>query len=102
MFCLWCFYADSKDLAKRIVSDKVLKNRAYKIALNPQYEEYQRQMANRVYKFFDKKTGGEATVISKVGTDVQKVLTQELHKPVIKILKKENCIQSLKVTCGQQ
>ena len=34
-------YADSKDLAKRTVSDKVLKNRADKIAPSPKYEGYQ-------------------------------------------------------------
>ena len=35
-------YADSKDLAKRTVSDKVSKDRAYDIALNPKYDRYQR------------------------------------------------------------
>ena len=34
-------YADSKDLAKRTLSDKVLKERAYEIALNPKYDGYQ-------------------------------------------------------------
>ena len=28
-------YSDSKDLAKRTVSDKILKDRAYEIAVNP-------------------------------------------------------------------
>ena len=28
-------YSDSKDLAKRTVSDKILKDRAYEIAINP-------------------------------------------------------------------
>ena len=32
-------YADSKDLAKRTVLDKVLKVRAYEIALTPKYDE---------------------------------------------------------------
>ena len=30
------------DLAKRTVSDKVLKNRAYEIVINPRYDGYQR------------------------------------------------------------
>ena len=34
-------YADSKGLAKRTLSDKVLKDRAYEIALNPKYDGYQ-------------------------------------------------------------
>ena len=28
-------YADSKDLAKKTISDKILKDRAYEIAINP-------------------------------------------------------------------
>ena len=32
----------SKDLARRTVSDKVLKDRTYEIALNPKYNGYQR------------------------------------------------------------
>ena len=35
-------YIYSKDLAKRTVSDKVSKDRAYDIALNPKYDRYQR------------------------------------------------------------
>ena len=41
-------YADSKDLAKMIVSDKLLKERAYEITLNPKCDEYQRGLASKV------------------------------------------------------
>ena len=41
-------YTDSKDLAKSTVSDKVLKDRAYEIALNPKYDEYQRGLVSMV------------------------------------------------------
>ena len=34
--------SDSKDLAKRTISGKILKDRAYAIARNCQYDEYQR------------------------------------------------------------
>ena len=44
-------YSDSKDLAKRTVSDKVLKDGAYKVVTNPKYDEYQRALANMVHKF---------------------------------------------------
>ena len=33
-------YSDSKDLAKRTISDKILKNRAYDIAMNCKYNGY--------------------------------------------------------------
>ena len=49
-------YEDFKDLAKRTVSDKVLKDKAFNIAKNPKYGGYQRGLASMVYKFFDKKT----------------------------------------------
>lgn len=44
-------YANSKDLAKITVSNQVLKNKAYKIALNLQYDECQIGLASIVCKF---------------------------------------------------
>ena len=58
-------YSDSKDLAKRTISQKILKYRAFKIARNRGYDGYQRALPNIVYKFFDKKTGSGAIVTSK-------------------------------------
>ena len=45
-------YGKSKDLVKRIQSDKVLRNKAFKIASNPKYDGYQRGLSSMVYKFF--------------------------------------------------
>ena len=45
----------SKDLAKRTQSDKVLRDKAFKIASDPKYDGYQRGLESMVYKFFDKK-----------------------------------------------
>ena len=50
-------YGKSKDLAKRTQSDKVLRDKAFKIASDPKYDVYQRWLASMVYKFFDKKSG---------------------------------------------
>ena len=50
-------YFDSKDLVKRAISDKILKDRVYKIARNPKHNGYQRGLASMVYNFFDEKTG---------------------------------------------
>ena len=47
-------YGDFKDLAKRTSADKVLRNKAFKIASDQQYDGYQRGLASMVYKFFDK------------------------------------------------
>ena len=45
-------YSDSKDLTKRIQSDKVLKDKAFAIASNPKYGGYQRGLASMVYTIF--------------------------------------------------
>ena len=47
-------YGESKDLAKRTQSDKVLRDKIFKIASNPKYDGYQRGLASMAYKFFDK------------------------------------------------
>ena len=48
-------YDISKDLAKRTQSDKVLRDKAFKIASDPKYDGYQKGLASMVLKFFDKK-----------------------------------------------
>ena len=50
------WYGKSKDLVKRTQSDKVLRDKAFKIASDPKYDGYQRGLASMVYKFFDKKS----------------------------------------------
>ena len=73
-------YSDNKDLAKRIISDKILKDRAYEIAKNCNYDGYERAVVSMVYNFFDKKTGS--------GISVNEQRAEELHKPIIKKIKK--------------
>ena len=48
-------YSDSKDLAKRTISNKILKDRAYEIARNCRYNGHQKALASMVYMFFDNK-----------------------------------------------
>ena len=80
-------YGDFKYLAKRITSDKVLKNKAFSIAKNPQYDGYQRGLASMVYKFFDKKSSGSGI---KNEIEQNEQLAEELHEPIIKKLKNNN------------
>ena len=47
-------YGDFKDLAKRTASDKVLRDKAFKIAKNPKYDGYQRGLVSMVYNFLIK------------------------------------------------
>ena len=48
-------YGESKDLARRTQSDKVLRDKAFKIASNSKYYGYQRALVSLVYKIFDKR-----------------------------------------------
>ena len=51
-------YGKSKDLAKRTQSDKILRDKAFKIASDPKYDGYLRGLASMVHKFFDKNSSG--------------------------------------------
>ena len=48
-------YGVSKDLDRRTASDRILRDKAFNIAKNPKYSEYQRGLASMAYKFFDKR-----------------------------------------------
>ena len=76
-------YCESKNLAKRTISDKILKDRAYEIAKNCGYDGYERALASMVYKSFDKTTGSGVIATSKAGVSVNGKLAEELDKPVI-------------------
>ena len=45
-------YGKTKDLAKRTHSEKVLRDKAFKIASDLKYNGFQRGLASMVYKFF--------------------------------------------------
>ena len=85
-------YGDFKDLAKRTASDKVLKDKAFNIAKDPNYDGYERGLAPMVYKFFDKKTAGSG--ISSIPQNEQ--LAEELHKPIIEKFTKRKLYSTFK------
>ena len=77
-------YGKTKDLVKRTQSDKVLEDKAFNIASNPNYDVYQGGLASMIYKFFDKKSKGSGIVTNKPNYQ----LANELHKPIIRKCKK--------------
>ena len=81
-------YNKFKDLDERTQSDIFLKNKAFKIAINPKYNGYERGLASMVYKFFDKKSKGS-------GLKNQQ-LADKLHKPIIRKCKKRKVYSSFK------
>ena len=46
-------YGKSTDLRKRTQSDKVLRDKAFKIPSDPKYDVYQKALTSMVYKIFD-------------------------------------------------
>ena len=80
-------YGYFKDLKRRIVSDKVLRDKAFNIAKNPKYDGYQRGIASMVYEFFDKKSTGSGISIP---LEFNQQLAKELQK-TSSFLKK-NCL----------
>ena len=85
-------YADNKDLINRTRADKVLRDKAYNITSNPEYDSYQRGLTSMVYKFFDKKTKGSGTVEPNESLK----LADELHKPIIRKFNKRKVYSSFK------
>ena len=93
-------YGDFKDLSKRTASDKVLRDKAFKIASDQKYDGYQRGLASMVYKFFDKKSEGSSchssstsyhplSSASQLANNKENIqLADELHKPIIRKFKK--------------
>ena len=95
-----CLYSDSKDLTKRAVADKILKNKAFDIVKDPKYDGYQRGLASMVYKYFDSKVaspdkksvGSGAKRVNTKITPQNEQLAEELHKLIIRKLKKKKSI----------
>ena len=85
-------YGDFKDLPKRTAADKVLRDKAFKIAGDQKYHGYQRGLASMVYKFFDKKSQGKG--LANNNKNVQ--LANELHKLIIKKFNKRKVYSSFK------
>ena len=95
-------HADHKDLINRTKSDKVLRNKAYDIASNPEYDGYQRGLASMVYKFFDKKSTGDG--FKKLKNTIKpssSILADELINLLLENLIKEKYIHNLKIIYGE-
>ena len=93
-------YADHEDLINRTESDKVLRDKAYDIAINPEYDGYQRGLAIMVYKFFDEKSTAGPSSLERMGSgiarDSSSILANELHKPIIKKFDKRKIYSQFK------
>ena len=96
-----CFqHGDFKDLARRTASDEILRDKAFIMAKNLEYDGYQRGLASMVYKFFDKKptrSGQPLPYASLIVNDKENMqLAEELHKPIIKKFRKRKVYSGFK------
>ena len=82
-------YGDFKDLKRRTASDKILRDKAFNIAKSPKYDGYQRGLDSMVYKFFDEKSKRSGV---NIAVKHNEQLAKELHKPIIRSLKKKNSL----------
>ena len=104
-------YGDFKNLPRKTVSDKVICDKAFNITKNPKYDGYQYGLTSMIHKYFDKKTAGLAvTRVQSEGLQSKtlatqamedkfrienKVLAEEIHKPIIKNIGKLKVDSSL-------
>ena len=89
-------YAKYKDVENRLISDQKLRNSAYDIA-NLKYDGYQSGLASMVYNFFDPKVAPlDKKTMSGKGMGNNKILAEELHKPVIEKCNKRKVYSQFK------
>ena len=91
-------YGKTKDLAKRTQSEKVLRDKAFKIANDPKYDGYQRELASMVYKPFDVLIKKLVEVVSLMN----QIITWQMSfiNPLLKNLRKEKLIHRLETIFG--
>ena len=78
-------YGKSKHLARRTQSDKVLRDKAFKIASDPKYDGYQKGLASMIYKFLDKKSASLNKSSGRgIVNEPNSQLANELHKSIIR------------------
>ena len=76
-------YDKYEDFTKRAELVKVLRDKTFKIASNPKYDEYEKRLVPMVYKFFDKKSKG-----SGINSKSNQKLAYKLHKPIVRKFKR--------------
>ena len=83
-------YGKSKDLTKITQSDKVLRDKASKIASNPKYDGYQRRLASMVYKSLIKSLVAVALIHSQIINSqmnfIDKIIENSRDKKFIHLL----------------
>ena len=80
------WYGDFKYSPKRTAADRVLRDKAFKIASDQKYDRYQTGLTSMVYKVFDKKSSGSGLPSNKENIQI----ANELISQLLQNLKKES------------
>ena len=96
--CFQYDIADFKDLPRRTASDEILNDKAFNIAKNSKYDEYQRDLPSVVYKCFDRKSCGANNSSGAIMQNQQ--LAGNLPKAIIRKFEKPKVSYLLKTTFG--
>ena len=88
-------YSKSKDLAKRTQSDKVLRDKAFNIAINPKYDGYQRRLTWMVYNFLTENLVEVVLLVNQIISSQMSFVNQLLEN-----LRKEKFIHHLETIFG--
>ena len=88
-------YGKSKYLTKRAQSDKVLREKAFKIASDTKFDGYQRGLASMVHKFFIKSLVRVALLLSQITNSQINFIGRLLRK-----LRDEKFIHHLETISG--
>ena len=65
-------YGDFKNLLRRAASDKLLRDKAFDIAINLNYYWYQRDIASMAYNLFDKKSATGSGTKYKIENEIKR------------------------------
>ena len=100
-------YAKYKDLIEKTQSDKVLRDKVFKIADNPKYDGYQRGLVSVAFKIFDEKSEGSGVVRLQINLlsnlcQTSYNLQMNFINDLLEIFKKEGFILHLKTIFGVQ
>ena len=88
-------YGKSKYLAKITQSDKVLRDKAFKMAKDPKYDGYQRGLASMVYRFFDTKSSEVMLTLNQIINSRMNFINRLLEN-----LKEDGSIHPSKIISG--
>ena len=84
-------YGKSKDLTRRTQSDEVLRDKAFKTAIDPKDDGCQRGLASMAHRFLDRKSSGR-----DVDAEPNYLLANELHRQIIRKFKRRKVCSSFR------